>query len=103
MPGPISPSEVPGLKATIIPEGVFEAFNELIARSMSNGHATVWQSEAVALICERMGVTEGQILSEHWLDVEDAYRAQGWLVNYDKPGFNESYAPSFKFSASYKA
>jgi hypothetical protein len=47
-------------------------------------------------------VERGEIFHRGWLDVEDAYRAEGWTVVYDKPGYNESYAASFTFSARSK-
>ncbi len=33
-----------------------------------------------------------------WLNVEELYRAQGWTVTYDKPGYNESYPATFTFA-----
>lgn len=26
-----------------------------------------------------------------WLDLEDIYRDEGWTVEYDSPGYNETY------------
>ena len=38
------------------------------------------------------------VFSNHWLDVEDIYREQGWNVEYDKPTYNETYDAYFVFS-----
>lgn len=97
MPGPMRPEDADRRKAAAIPEKVFEIFNQLIAREWSGSSATVGQSEVVSLLVAA-GFNRNQIFAEHMLDVEGAYRAQGWDVYYDKPGYNESYEPTFKFS-----
>ena len=93
MAGPISPKEAKSGKH--IPDEVFEVFNDLIRE----GGGTVKQGVAVARISAKMGVTRSQIFERGWLDVEDAYRAKGWKVDFDKPGFNESYEAYFTFEA----
>lgn len=37
------------------------------------------------------------IFRRGYLNVEEAYREQGWSVVYDKPGYNETYDASFEF------
>ena len=39
-----------------------------------------------------------EIYDKNWLDVEDVYESAGWKVEYDKPGYNENYEPTFTFS-----
>jgi hypothetical protein len=96
---PISPSEVAGLKATLLPDEVIEAFNELIAKNASNGRSEFTQSTVVSLILKKLpGWTKAQLHAERCLDVEDIYRAAGWKVEYDKPGYNEDYEARFVFS-----
>lgn len=101
-PGPLRPREVAALKKTAIPAVAIEAFNELILENICDGAATFTQESVVKRILR--GVPEGQlealrsaIFADHWLDVEDAYRAEGWDVTYDKPGYNESYSATFTF------
>jgi hypothetical protein len=100
---PISPDEVVGKKEASIPNGVFEAFNELIARNWNGSYSMLKQCDVVNLISEKVGNGMGDgcgkkmIYDNHWLDVEDIYRATGWSVEYDKPGYNENYEPTFKF------
>ena len=99
MPGPISPDEVPAAKAAALPEGVFDVFNDLIARAYSGRSAIVVQEDVVKALLERdPSLTRERIFAEHMLDVEAAYLAAGWDVVYDKPGFNESYPASFRFT-----
>ena len=32
------------------------------------------------------------------MDIESIYRADGWGVYYDKPGYNETYTATFEFT-----
>ena len=99
MSGPISPGDVAGRKTSSIPEQVFEAFNTLIVKRWSGNSAVVRQDEAVKAIMALMPVvTRSDVFTESWLDVEAAYRRAGWNVEYDKPGYNESYEATFTFS-----
>ena len=79
------------------PDAVFDAFNELIAQKFSGGSATIKQDDVVALMVQK-GLDRQEIFDKGWLDVERVYRSQGWKVQYDKPGYNESYAANFTFS-----
>lgn len=94
---PIKPSEVVAKKKKDIPNEVFEAFNELITQNFDGHSATIKQDEVVALIVKK-GLKRNAIFNNHWLDVEDVYRAGGWNVVYDKPGFNENYEAFFEFT-----
>lgn len=42
------------------------------------------------------------MLDREHLDVEDVYRAAGWEVTYDKPGYNETYDATFTFRSAKK-
>ena len=94
--GPLSPAEMQALQTEQIPDEVFVAFNALISRRIMGGRATVHQNEVLALL-EEQGMNRREIFDNHWLDVEDSYREQGWKVEYDKPGYNESYEAYFVF------
>lgn len=45
------------------------------------------------------GPTVTTKVPQHWLNFEGAYRRAGWKVEFDKPGYNESYPATFKFTA----
>lgn len=94
MPGPISPNDA----QQTLPEEVYEAFNELIQTKLRGKTATVLQVDAATLIASKMDITTKEVHERGYLDVEGAYRAIGWKVEYDKPGYNESYEASFKFT-----
>jgi len=94
---PIKPSEVAKGKKAVFPDEVLEAFNELITKNFWGGSATIKQEDVVRLMVKK-GLTPKAIDENHWLDVEEVYEDAGWDVEYDKPGYNESYAATFKFS-----
>ncbi|MDO8557763.1 MAG: hypothetical protein Q7S09_01045 [bacterium] len=98
---PIKTSEVAKAKQAIIPDIVFEAFNELIVSKFIGYSATIRQKEVTALL-EARGVDITEAYEKHWLDVEGAYRKAGWRVEYDKPGYSESYEAFFVFSKKEK-
>jgi len=94
--GPIKPEEA--FSGANIPEEVFEAFNELIQQNMG----TVCQDEVVSLIMKKMTISRDLVFKNGWLHVEEAYRRVGWEVEYDKPGYNETYPATFHFRVKKK-
>lgn len=92
---PITPDEVVDAKVDAVPDEVFSAFNELIGRNWNGFAAKVVQAEVRALIISKLG--EGVAFRYEWLDVESVYRKAGWNVQYDRPGYNESYAAFYVF------
>lgn len=90
---PISPSQV----KKEIPEGVIEAFNELIQKYYHDGRAQFKLDEAVTLVCKKMKCKRDVPCGEHWMDVESLYEHAGWVVEFDNPGFNEIYPATYTF------
>lgn len=105
---PISPSDIAATKREVFPPYVIQAFNELIAKDFVGNRATVKQDDVIAKIIELNPDLKEiddasnynarrRILNNGWLNVEEIYRAEGWRVKYDKPGYNESYGAYFIF------
>lgn len=96
---PITPDQVAEEKRTIIPDEVIAAFNELIAKNYrsGDGSAAVKQKDVVFLAIEKTGHTR-PAFDLDWLEVEDIYRGAGWNVEYDRPGYNETYDAVFIFT-----
>jgi len=97
---PIDPNKVQEAKSALLPDAVVGSFNELIAEKWSAGtqSASFTQDEVIDRILVKMkGVTRHQLFERNLLDVEPKYRAEGWVVEYDKPGYNESYKATFTF------
>jgi hypothetical protein len=93
---PVSPDEIGKKKREIIPQFIFDAFDELIALDYENGRAIVYADDVRSLINTKM--PEGVEFNFDWLNVEDAYEDAGWKVRTDFPGFNESYRGHFIFT-----
>lgn len=98
MTEPIRPDQAAALKAKKLPEGVIEAFNDLIALHYDGTSATFEQDDVVEEIMDNLGMTREGVFQGHLLDVAPVYRAAGWGVTYDKPGYNESYTATFTFT-----
>lgn len=99
MSKPIRPQDIGSAKAEHFPAAVFDAFNAEITHRYFGKRAVVKQSAVVERLV-KAGFGRSEIYSSGWLNVEDAYRAAGWTVGYEKPGFNESGEATFEFRAS---
>lgn len=100
---PISPDEVILKKQESIPDGIFEAFNELIAENFNGHTAVIKLADVKRLACKKIpDVSAETMFNKHWFDVEDIYRKAGWAVEFDKPGYNESYESFFVFKKAQK-
>lgn len=93
---PITPAEAASTKQAAIPPKVFDVFNELILEGLDSGESTVYQKEVVKRLVKK-GLSSTEIFDNGWLNVEPIYRKAGWIVEYDKPAYNEDYEPTFKF------
>ena len=98
MTKPVTPQDIAAAKGARLPEESIDVFNDLIVRDFNGMAARVIQGEAAELIAERPGTTVEEVFRRGLLDVEEVYRAAGWSVSYDKPGFNETYPAYFVFS-----
>lgn len=94
--GPIQANEMKQRKADAIPSAVYEAINQLILKNFYRDSATVYQKDIVRILKEQ-GIASSTLFDNHWLDVEPYYEEAGWEVEYDKPGYNESYDAYFVF------
>ena len=97
MPGPIDPNAVDNIKDVDLPEEVFEAFNILIKKHWNGNSANVIQDDVIYLLVQSMDITRAEVFKRGLLNVEHAYTKAGWKVEYDKPGYNESYEAHFIF------
>lgn len=101
MTKPITFAEAVTFKAEAIPPFVFDVWNRLIVANFSNGRSSFKLNALIEAIIEASGedITRSYVVDQGWCDLEDAYRAAGWAVEFDKPGYNESYAAFFTFKA----
>lgn len=99
---PIKPDDIAIQKQLTIPPVIFETVNALIVENWRGKSATVLQKSIVERIKASDPGVAAVMFNRGWLDIEDAYRAEGWTVQYDKPGYNESYEAFFVFSKGQK-
>jgi len=108
MPGPLSPSDVTKKKAASIPEVMFEVVNDLIVKTWDGHQADIALEKIVdgylskafeGASRETLAAARTQLFSSGWLDFEDAYRAAGWSVRFDRPVYygGENFAPHYTF------
>ncbi len=100
---PIRPEQVSAKSSELIPEAVFDCFNDLIAMNFCDGSAVVRQKDVVARMVRHGKLRRKDIFDKGWLNVEAAYRQAGWKVEYDRPGYNEDYEAFFRFSHKRKS
>ena len=99
----ITPSEARATK--VIPEFVLETVNELIVKKLGKSNSVSFtQEELINALFSKKGIPSTntsfrqRIFENHWLDFESIYEEAGWRVVYDRPGYNENYEASFKFT-----
>jgi len=98
---PILPEEVQGKKNSTIPDDIIDAVNELIVKEWNGSQSHILQKDIVQLaIYKDPDLTSTIIFDNRWMNFETIFQAVGWNVSYDKPGYNESYEASFKFTKS---
>jgi len=102
---PITPQEVEEARKNDIPSFVIEAVNKLLKKKWDGKKAIITQDEIISEMkpINVLGLENGvnfrrQVFANHWLDFEDLYRESGWKVEYDKPGYCETYNAYFKFT-----
>lgn len=102
MTGPIKPEDVVSRKKEILPTEVFKVFNDLIAEHWNGHSANFTQNEVIERIKTAMNIPRQTVFDKHYLDVESIYRKEGWAVEYDKPGYSETYSANFTFAKKRK-
>lgn len=96
---PLKPDQIQVAKNADLPDFVISAVNEMLVKKWTGHQARFTQREIIGLILSKGdNVTRELLFENHWLDFEDIYRRQGWKVEYDSPGYNESYEANFTFT-----
>ena len=95
---PISPKDVTDNLDKIIPESIIEAVNNLIKKEFRGNEVTILQTDIIKE-ARRIDkdLTEKKIFDNKWIDFEPIFRKAGWIVEYNSPGYCESYPETFTF------
>ena len=104
MPSPISPDEIYDNKEKFVHPDIIEIINKFLGeRYTKGGSADILQKEIVKSFIEKNPeATEKYMLHNRMLDFEDAFRKNGWHVEYDRPmyyGGDSFFEPYYRFTA----
>jgi len=101
---PIEPDEVAANQINVLPDFVIAALNELLTIKYDGHSAYFLQKELIDLIVKKMGPLPGSevtarhnVYESNWLNFIPLYEAFGWKVDYDRPGFSETYDANYTF------
>lgn len=99
---PISPSEITDNLDEIIPNVVIKSVNKLLREKYRGTGSIVLKQDEIVKEIQKLDkkLTKNDIFNQKMLDFEKLYRDNGWIVKYDKPGWDESYEPYFEFNKS---
>ena len=96
---PLTPKEASEEKLSIIPSFVFDVFNAFLSTRSEQSSIRIGQNEVVQmLVTLKPGLDRNEVFDKGWLDIESAYRKAGWNVEFDKPGYCETYEASWEFT-----
>jgi len=106
----LSPEEVRKKKVEEFEPDIIQAVNNLLVKNynLNDSHGvsiTILQKEVLEEFFKVKGIEQDekivsikkQLFAEKQMDFEDLYRKVGWKVNFDKPGYDESYEPKYIF------
>lgn len=97
-PKPITPQEA--VSSRILHPDIIDIVNTLLRSKINRGFAKITQEEILSQFRGRHPDMDiDQFIKQGGLDIEETYEQNGWQVNYDKPGYNESYKAFFEFKA----
>lgn len=77
---PISPNEVVALKEKLVPSGVYECINELIARHFNGSSSTFAIKLVIPEIASKIGMSIEYVRRMRYEDAIWMYEKAGWIV-----------------------
>lgn len=97
---PITPRQAFNPMLHEIQPGIVDVVNELLRQKFDGRQALILQEDIVALFNERYPDYERErIFREKQLNIEQLYRDSGWIVEYEKPLYYETFPARFIFKA----
>lgn len=97
MTKPLSPKDVESAKTERVPPQIIEAANELIAERWDGHEARFTLHELGQRARAKLGKDPKEDFEDGQLDIEPIFRKAGWVVEFDRPGYNETYDACFIF------
>ncbi len=109
MTKPITPDQIDELTKPQIPNCVVEAVNKLIVANWNKSlHSAIVRFDEVLEALETNAFTKkisfdrDRAISDGWMDFEDLYREQGWVVTYNAPHYTEEWKAYYAFGKAAK-
>lgn len=103
---PLTPSEVHVQFTRDFDPYIIQAVNNLLVKKFSPGiRSLIIKRDEVLTEYFRISPSDGrnqairraELFENHQLDFEELFSKYGWIVKYDKPGWDETYEPFFEF------
>lgn len=96
----VTPRELGASAGEDVPEFVIEAVNNLLKKKYRKGHSVTLKQDDIVDEVLRIEeeINRSQLFEEGWLDFEPVFERSGWRVEYDKPGYCETYPATFTFT-----
>jgi hypothetical protein len=98
MTSPITPQEVQLKRKKVFPKEIIDVFNSFIILNWNGQKSVVKQSSIINYIKAKMDITDEEIFDKHYLDIEEIYKEVGWVVEYNKPTWDETFEAYFVFT-----
>lgn len=95
---PYTPEEAVQHQITQIPDVVFEAVNRLLAKQALSSRIVIQKPDLIEEIRKLDGPDAQELYANKWLDIELAYRLNGWSVQYESPDWGSSGTGYFIFT-----
>jgi hypothetical protein len=94
---PVTPPEAAALKHAVIPPAVLAAFNKLILLHWEGTYAEFPATDVLPAVSRENSSLAPGLVSAAIAGIAPAYRAAGWSVTFDRPGYNETYEAHWIF------
>lgn len=93
---PLAPADVVNAQVAGFPDFVIQTWNAAIAKNWDGTQSRILHDDIIyeLIALSPTLINRGDVFARHWLDIEDVYRAEGWVVEYNNPAYNEDY-PSY--------
>lgn len=79
---------------------MIKVVNELLRQHFDGSTAVILQLDILSgFLALEPEYTSRRVFDEKLMDFEAVYRQQGWLVAYEKPGYNERGSAFFTFKS----
>lgn len=95
---PISPNQLHTIKKKTTREIVYETVNEMLVENAGDRSRIILKLEDILMKLVARGLDKYELIDKGFMDFEPAYRKAGWKVDYDEPGWNETYPATYTFS-----